>query len=77
MKKRSYINKNTGKIKEFAKGKKPAGDEWEYLPPMSRFINEDGKFVLRIQLEDATVDIIENETPTEGEVVENGNPSAN
>lgn len=78
MTKRAYIHKDTGEIKEFKRGTKPVGDEWVYLPPMQRFINDEGKFVLRVQLEDSTVDIIETDENEviEGEVVENGNTNA-
>ena len=74
MKKRSYINTETGEIKEFKKDKQPEG--WEYLPPMERWVDKDGKFHLRVHFDDSTVEIIEQDEPIEGEVVENGDKNS-
>lgn len=70
-----YIHRDSGDIKEFVKGKQPKG--YEHLPPMHRYLDEDGKFHLRVQLEDCTIDISESDVPREqlaqeGEIVENG-----
>ena len=70
-----YIHRESGDIKEFVKGKQPKG--YEFLPPMQRYLDEDGKFHLRVQLEDCVVDISESDVPREalaqeGEIVENG-----
>lgn len=85
MKKRAYIHRETGEIKEFSAKKKPR-EPWVFLPPMSRFINDDGKFVLRVKFDDYTMDIIEQDVPIEkaremaaidGEVVDHGNAGSN
>lgn len=85
MKTRAYIHRETGEIKEFSAKKKPR-EPWVYLPPMSRFINEDGNFVLRVKFDDYTMDIVEQDVPIEkmreaaaidGEVVESGNAITN
>lgn len=70
-----YIHRESGDIKEFVKGKQPKG--YEFLPPMQRYLDEDGKFHLRVQLEDCVVDISESDVPREalaqeGEIVESG-----
>ena len=75
MSKVNYINEIGGEIKQFEEGKQPKG--WVFLPPMKRYIDEDGKFHLRVQLKDAVVDISESDIPREvlaqeGEVVEDG-----
>lgn len=74
-KKAYYIHRDSGDIKEFVKGKQPKG--YEFLPPMHRYLDEDGKFHLRVQLEDCVVDISESDVPRdalaqESEIVENG-----
>jgi len=75
MTKANYINEQGGEIKQFEEGKQPEG--WVYLPPMKRYIDTDGKFHLRVEIEGAVIDISESEVPREvlaqeGEVVEDG-----
>lgn len=75
MSKVNYINEKGGEIRQFEEGKQPKG--WVFLPPMKRYLDKDGKFHLRVQLEDCVIDISESDIPREvlaqeGEVVENG-----
>lgn len=75
MTKVNYINEKGGAIREFEEGKQPKG--WVFLPPMKRYIDENGKFHLRVQIEGAVVDISESDIPREvlaqeGEIVEDG-----
>lgn len=75
MTKVNYINEIGGQIREFEEGKQPKG--WVFLPPMKRYLDKDGKFHLRVQLEDCVIDISESDVPREvlaqeGEVVEDG-----
>ena len=68
MAKRAYINKKTGDIAYFEDGKAPRAKEWAYLPPMDRFIDDEGNFHLRAHFSDCTIDIIEQDmTPEEFE----------
>lgn len=69
----NYINEKGGDIKQFEEGKQPKG--WVLLPPMKRYLDEDGKFHLRVELEGAVIDISESDVPQtiiDGEVVESG-----
>lgn len=75
MSKVNYINEIGGEIRQFEEGKQPKG--WVFLPPMKRYLDKDGKFHLRVQLEDCVIDISESDVPREvlaqeGEVVEDG-----
>lgn len=75
MTKVNYINEKGGEIRQFEEGKQPKG--WVFLPPMKRYLDKDGKFHLRVQLEDCVIDISESDVPREvlaqeGEVVEDG-----
>jgi len=75
MSKVNYINEKGGEIRQFEEGKQPKG--WVFLPPMKRYLDKDGKFHLRVQLEDCVIDISESDVPREvlaqeGEVVEDG-----
>jgi len=75
MTKVNYINEKGGEIRQFEEGKQPSG--WVFLPPMKRYLDNDGKFHLRVQLEDCVIDISESDVPREvlaqeGEVVEDG-----
>ncbi len=68
-KKIPYVNRHTGAVLVVSKqhGKK-LNEDWSRV----EFIkNEEGKQVMRIQLEGATVDVAENEQPVE--VVSDGN----
>lgn len=89
MKKRHYYNAETQELKKFTRMKaKTLGPEWEMVPEMENFINEDGKHQIRMHFKDFTVDLIETDESIEAnapaeaiigdvEVVGNGNPSAN
>ena len=75
MSKVNYINEKGGEIREYEEGKQPKG--WVFLPPMKRYLDKDGKFHLRVQIEDAVIDISESDIPREvlaqeGVVVEDG-----
>jgi len=63
---RAYYNANTQELKYFGRAKAMTlGPEWEMVPDMENFINEDGKHQIRLHFKDFTVDLIETDESIE------------
>lgn len=62
-KKLAYINRFTGVVEIVSK--QSAKKLSEDFSPVEFVTNEDGKPVMRFELENATVDVMENEEPSE------------
>lgn len=62
MTKRAYYNAETQELKYFGRAKAlTLGPQWEMVPDMENFINEDGKHQVRLHFKDFTVDLVETD----------------
>lgn len=89
MSKRAYFNATTKDLKYFSRGQALLlSKDWQMVPDMQSFINDDGKHQVRLHFPDFTVDLIETDEIMEidaingtrlsdVEVIADGKPSAN
>lgn len=89
MNKRHYFNASTQELKEFDRAEAlQLSEDWQMVPDMENFINDDGKHQVRLHFPDFTVDLIEtdesiamnavNETMlSDVEVIPDGQPNPN
>lgn len=61
-KKRAYYNAETQGLQYFSRKEAlQLGPEWQMVPDMENFINEDGKHQIRLHFPDFTVDLTETD----------------
>lgn len=66
MSKRNYFNTQTGELKGFNREEQlKLGPEWEHVPEVKQWIDEDGMHHFQMIFSDYTVDLVEQELTEE------------